>query len=1209
MRSRYPLSLALLGLAAALPAQAEIYTLPDIVRPSGEGVVDIHYNFNPNSGWSGTPPNAISDEESVYLRFTVSWTAAANIGSFQVGYNAGDNGSAGRWDVRTEGSGFSFYTANASSDLDGPNGPGTAKPGIDAVDTNTITSATFVLKADQVQAGISPADYPDQNNSLKDRWYADFTTPGAQDEACGFLYINPNLGAPESGQTTKWAAWRSGNASYQSVSFRTDTADTDLTFSNIAIYTGDDTPFATSTGIVDAGTSTVSASPSAVPADDTTTSTVTVTLKDAGGTPVSGKEVSLSGDASATIATSDNISDASGVVSFTVKSGAVGTETFTATDVTDSNLVITETASVDFEEVVMVGPVDAGNSSVVASPTDVPANGVTPSTVTVTLRDASGLLVVGEDVTLSGTPSGATISPSPTLATDVNGEAAFTVSSGTIGSVDFSATSSTDNITVTQTAAVNFTDPQDAESFNVNFLDEGQADSTGLVGVVGDPGETWNQGTTSVSSLVDTTGTVTSSVSVSGLGGDGRTLNADLNLFDGVRNLFGKGDDVTISITGLTPDAAYDIYIYSLSHNASPWGDITNSERGAGDFVTTNTVLGNGQSQFLDNATPGTSDDVFVPNGNYVSFESIVADGSGDISILVDAYDGDGDRGSASTRLHVNALQIRPASGMSADYTAWRDAYYPGLGLPDEDDDGDKLSNDYERTFGLDPTDGTSSNPYSAPFDPATGSFGYSRRTPSLANMNYKVWYTTDLETWLEDNAAYQAVSSASDDVELTDVTIDPNLLAEPRLFIQVRSTAVTGVDPEPSLVNLWGSGNTITLLFSEPMNASSASNPSNYSVTQDGVGDLSVTGATISSDGGSVTLTLGSTLGIDTGYTVDIDGVTSGTGQSLGLVNRQFTTWDDDPTGIKVFILAGQSNMVGFGNVEDGNTGPGALGSLRYLAVNNGSYPEYDYTSLLDDPGQPATSTFRNRSDVKVWWREGGNGNLGGPISKGDLGPPYKGRDSGKIGPEFGFGQILGDFYPSNDVLVIKCAWGGRDLAEKFRPPSAVADRGGQVGDFYSAIIDYTREVLTNLGTEFPEWSGQGYEIVGFGWHQGYNDRISGPFSAEYKDNLPDLVEDLRTVFNKPNMPFVVASTGMATGPAEAPPYTGYSEVERAQLWVAGVTQPAAVLSTDTRPFWRDPADSPATSGQGFHWNHNAETLFLIGKAMGDNMVTLLTP
>jgi alpha-galactosidase len=307
---------------------------------------------------------------------------------------------------------------------------------------------------------------------------------------------------------------------------------------------------------------------------------------------------------------------------------------------------------------------------------------------------------------------------------------------------------------------------------------------------------------------------------------------------------------------------------------------------------------------------------------------------------------------------------------------------------------------------------------------------------------------------------------------------------------------------------------------------------------------------------------------------------------------------------------------MVGYGSVETGNGSvAGAIGSLRYMVVNDASYTGYNYTSLLTNPLQPSTSPFRTRSDVKVWWRNGASGNLGGAISKGDLGPPYQGAQTDKIGPEFGFGQILGDFYAgaNEDVLIIKCAWGGRDLAEKFRPPSAVAKRGGVVGPFYNAIIEQTREVLNNLATQFPTWSGRGYEIVGFAWHQGYNDRLSTAFSNEYKYNLPDLISDVRNVFNKPNMPFAIATAGMATGvggtggAVEASPYPNYTAVEKAQLWVSGVAQPANVLSTDTRPFWRDSAVSP--SAQGHHWNWSAESYFLIGKSLGDNMVDLLTP
>lgn len=852
----------------------------------------------------------------------------------------------------------------------------------------------------------------------------------------------------------------------------------------------------------------------------------------------------------------------------------------------------------------IAGPVDNAMSTVTAIPAAVVANGVSAATVKVTLRDASGVRVPNKEVTLANNGG---LTPPAALTTNAQGEAGFSVSSSNVGIVIFTATVVADSLTLTDTASVEFTDPEAPVAFNVNF--HAGTPATGLLGVVGAPGETWNQGTTSAGNLIDATGAVVSSVSVTGANGDGYTVNAALKVFAANRNFFSKAQDTTISITGLVPDTAYDLYIYSLSHNNGSWGNFTDTERAAGDFVTSNTVLLSASSQFLDNGITGVNGSTFVANGNYVVFQSIVSNNLGNISVLADAHDGiDGNPSTSDgdCRLHLSGLQIRPSTGMSLDYAAWRNSRYPGLGLPDADDDGDGLSNDFERIFGMNPTDSASSSPYRAGFDRATGSLGYTRRIQSLVNMKYKVWYSTDLIEWFEDNAALQTSESVTNDVEFMGVSIDPVLLNQPELFVRVAATPITELDPEPALVNLWGSGNSITVLFSEPMNPSSAANPLNYQVLQTGGGSIAVTGVTLSSDGGSATLTLASALGNNTGYTVNLDGLTSGTGQSLGSgVSRQFKTWDDNPNGIKVFILAGQSNMVGYGNVETGNSGAGTVGSLRYLAVNDASYPDYNYASLLTNPGQPATSPFRTRSNVKVWWRDGG-ADLGGSIRKGDLGPPFKGADDRKIGPEFAFGHVIGDFYSSNNVLLVKAAWGGRSLVKDFRPPGAVAARGGRVGDFFSAIIDNTRDVLSNLDTEFPEWSGQGYQIVGFGWHQGFNDLIDATASAEYKDNLPDLIRDVREVFGKPNLPFAIASTGMDAGPAEPPPYTGYRAIEKAQLWVAGVPRPANVLSTDARPYWRVAAVSP--SNEGYHWNWNAETYFLIGKSLGDNMVELLT-
>ena len=415
---------------------------------------------------------------------------------------------------------------------------------------------------------------------------------------------------------------------------------------------------------------------------------------------------------------------------------------------------------------------------------------------------------------------------------------------------------------------------------------------------------------------------------------------------------------------------------------------------------------------------------------------------------------------------------------------------YPGLGAAGADDDGDGLTNDEERIFGLNPQNGGSANPYAVPFDAATGTFSYTRRTQSITKLTYKIWYSTDLENWFWESGATQTPRAPVDQVEIVDVTIDPDLLTEPKLFLQV---SAEDLGPPPVLSSLWGSNNTITLNFSKVMDAISTTDPANYIINQDGGGSIAVSSAVLSGDGRTVTLNLASSLAIDSAFTVTMNRIASGAGQPL--VNGtagQFRTWDNDPNGIKVFILAGQSNMVGYGHSELGaGNVAGAIGTLRYLANNNATYPEYDYTSLLVDPLQPATSAWKTRGDVKVWWKNGASGNLGGPLGKGDLGPPFQGANASWFGPEYAFGQVIGDHYATDDVLIIKAAWGGHTLVGNFRPPSAVARvPGTQVGASYQEIFNNAREVLLNLDTEFPEWAGKGYQIVGFAWHQGTSDK-----------------------------------------------------------------------------------------------------------------------
>ena len=87
-------------------------------------------------------------------------------------------------------------------------------------------------------------------------------------------------------------------------------------------------------------------------------------------------------------------------------------------------------------------------------------------------------------------------------------------------------------------------------------------------------------------------------------------------------------------------------------------------------------------------------------------------------------------------------------------------------------------------------------------------------------------------------------------------------------------------------------------------------------------------------------------------------------------------------------------------------------------------------------------------------------------------------------------------------------------------------------------------------------------------------------------------------------NMPFVIAETGM-TGPEEKHPRA--LSLMRAQAAVA--EQPnfkGNVAFVGTKEFWRPQEDSP--SGQGYHWNTNAETYYLIGESMGQAMKKLLS-
>ncbi|MGA2513427.1 MAG: invasin domain 3-containing protein [Candidatus Limnocylindrales bacterium] len=110
---------------------------------------------------------------------------------------------------------------------------------------------------------------------------------------------------------------------------------------------------------------------------------------------------------------------------------------------------------------VIGGTVNQALSTVVASPTSVPANGSTTSTITVTLKDAYSNPVSGKAVSLALSSGPGSPSILTTLGTsNASGVATFTVSSTTAGTDYFQATDATDALVITQTPSVTFTAAQ-----------------------------------------------------------------------------------------------------------------------------------------------------------------------------------------------------------------------------------------------------------------------------------------------------------------------------------------------------------------------------------------------------------------------------------------------------------------------------------------------------------------------------------------------------------------------------------------------------------------------------------------------------------------------------------------------------------------------------------------------------------------------------
>jgi hypothetical protein len=145
------------------------------------------------------------------------------------------------------------------------------------------------------------------------------------------------------------------------------------------------------------------------------------------------------------------------------------------------------------------------------------------------------------------------------------------------------------------------------------------------------------------------------------------------------------------------------------------------------------------------------------------------------------------------------------------------------------------------------------------------------------------------------------------------------------------------------------------------------------------------------------------------------------------------------------------------------------------------------------------------------------------------------------KIGPEYAFGLSIAEKM-DGPILLIKTSWGGKSINYNFRPPSAgeyvlneKQKASGKVDEIkknaglnYRMMNDAIRKVLGDLKANHPAYDAKaGHEFAGFVWFQGYNDQFSPAFRDNYASNMITFIKDIRAEYKTPKMPFVIGVLG----------------------------------------------------------------------------------
>ena len=322
--------------------------------------------------------------------------------------------------------------------------------------------------------------------------------------------------------------------------------------------------------------------------------------------------------------------------------------------------------------------------------------------------------------------------------------------------------------------------------------------------------------------------------------------------------------------------------------------------------------------------------------------------------------------------------------------------------------------------------------------------------------------------------------------------------------------------------------------------------------------------------------------------------------------VPAQLPKPDDKPADmskpVQVYILLGQSNMLGFGKIAGGE------GSLENAVKAKKKYPY-----LVDDAGN-----WTERKDVR-YVRVMGSGT--GEMRQ--FNNEWMTIKGGTMGPEIGIGHYLG-YVTDAPVMILKSCIGNRSLGWDLLPPGSERfefegkiyagykdspeswDKGTEpkpigwyAGMQYDGDVANAKKVLAELDKYYP--GAKVYEIAGFFFWQGDKDRYNAAHASRYEQNLVQFIKQLRKDFNAPSAKFVVATLGQTKkgdGGNEG-------KILEAQLAVDGNSGKYPEFKGNVASVYSNPFCHGGASNS--HYGGNAETYMDIGEAMGRAMAELL--